>query len=157
MKRLVLCAASFALLAGCSSEAVSLQPGQWESTGQFTSIEWPGMAPGDIADIRQQMGQPQRELRCLTAEDVADPAHRMIHMRASNCHSTESTFANGIIRVHNICQSEDGQVQHWNVDGTFTATTVQARMSNDVSRPGEPALSMSGPMASHRIGDCPRP
>jgi hypothetical protein len=160
MKKLALFAPAIALAAACSGSAVSLQPGQWEHTMQFTSIEAPGMPEAQMAAMRQMMGQPRTESECLTPQQAANPTGNMLNPQGGqNCQFSENTFAGGTIRVHGTCQQPGGGSATMNMDGSYTATTMNVQLTSEVTMaqgmPGPRSLRMSGTMTGRRTGDCP--
>ena len=161
MKRLVLPALPVALLFACSPSAVSLQPGMWETTVQFTSIDVPGAPPAQLAAMRTMMSQPQTHSECMTPEEAANPAQRMMNpgSNGNSCQFTDSTFAGGTIRVHGTCQAPGRATSVTNMEGTYTATTIQATISSEGHPPagtaGPQTVRMSGTISARRTGDCP--
>ena len=159
MKKLALFAPAIVFAAACGS-AVSMQPGQWEHTVQFTSIEAPGVPEAQLAAMRQMMGQPQTSAECMTPEQAANPTGRMLNPKGGqNCQFTDNVFAGGTIRVHGTCQQPGGTSARMNMDGTYTATTMNVQLSSEMTMPagmpGPRSLRMSGTMTGRRTGDCP--
>ena len=161
MKRVVLPALPVALLFACSPSAVSLQPGMWETTVQFTSIDVPGAPPAQIAAMRAMMSQPQSHSECMTPEQAANPTQRMMNPGSDGnaCQFTDSTFAGGTIRVHGTCQAPTRGTSVTSMEGTYTATTIQATVSSEIHPPagtqGPQSVRMSGTLSARRTGDCP--
>jgi hypothetical protein len=162
MKRFMLPALPIALLFACSPSAVSLQPGMWETTVQFTSIDVPGAPPQQLAAMRaSMMGHPQTNSSCMTAAEAANPTQRMMNPSSNGnaCQFSESTFAGGTIRVHGTCQAAGRGTQQMGMEGTYTATTIQATISSEITpppgTPGPQAAHMSGTLSARRTGDCP--
>jgi hypothetical protein len=161
MKRLMLLAPSTALLFACSPSAVSLQPGMWETTVQFTSIDVPGAPPAELAAMRAMMSRPQTHSECMTPEQAASPAQRMMNPSSNGnaCQFSDSTFAGGTIRVHGTCQAPGRGTSQTNMEGSYTATTMQATVSSEIhppaGTPGPQSVRMSGTLSARRTGDCP--
>jgi hypothetical protein len=161
MKRLVLPALPIALLFACSPSAVSLQPGMWETTIQFTSIDVPGVPPAQLAATRAMMSQPQTRSACMTPAEAANPAQRMMNPESGGnaCQLSDSTFADGTIRVHGTCQGPGRPTSQMSMVGTFTATTMQATITSEVhaatGAAGPQAGRMAGTLSARRTGDCP--
>jgi uncharacterized protein DUF3617 len=160
MKRYVLPALPIALLFACSPSAVALQPGMWETTIQFTSIDVPGAPPAQLTAMRAMMGQPQTRSECMTPEQAANPAQRMMNPEGTNgCQFSDSTFAGGTIRVHGTCQAQGRGSSQTSMEGTYTATTIQATISSDMHPPagtaGPQSVHMAGTISARRTGDCP--
>jgi hypothetical protein len=161
MNRFVLPAIPIAFLVACSPGAVSLQPGMWETTIQFTSIDVPGVPPAQVAAMRAMMSQPQTHSECMTPEEAANPAQRMMNPSSNGnaCQFSDSTFAGGTIRVHGTCQAQGRGTSQTNMEGTYTATTMQATVSSEIhppaGTPGPQSVRMSGTLSARRTGDCP--
>ena len=161
MKRFVLPALPAALLFACSPSDVSLQPGMWETTVQFNSVDLPGASPQELAQMRMMMSRPQTHSECITPEQAADPVQRMMNAGNSGnaCRFSDSTFANGVIRVHGSCQAQGRGTANTIMEGSFTATTIQANITSEMHAPpgtqGPQSARMSGTMSAHRTGDCP--
>jgi hypothetical protein len=160
MKKLVVFAPAIVLAAACSSSAVSLQPGQWETTVRFTSIEVPGAPEAAVAPMRAMMSAPQTRSECMTPEQAANPAGRMMNpgAGANSCQYSENVFAGGAIRVHGTCQQPGRGSMQMNMDGTYTATTMQTTLTSEVhappGTPGPQVVRMSGTLSARRTGDC---
>jgi hypothetical protein len=161
MKKLALFAPTIILAAACSGSAVTLQPGQWETTIRFTSIEAPGMPPAMMAAMRARMGTPQTISQCMTPQQAANPTGNMMNPggRPNGCQYTENTFSGGTIRVHGSCQQPGAGSVRMTLDGSYTATTMAAQMTQEMhappGTPGPQAINVSGPLTARRIGDCP--
>lgn len=161
MKKLVVFAPAIVLAAACSGSAVSLQPGQWETTIRFTSIEVPGAPEAAVAPMRAMMSAPQTRSECMTPEQAANPAGRMMNpgAGANSCQYSENVFAGGTIRVHGTCQQPGRGSMQMNMDGSYTATTMQTTLTSEVhappGTPGPQVIRMSGTLSARRTGDCP--
>ena len=160
MKRL-LPALPIGLLFACSPSAVSLQPGMWETTIQFTSIDVPGAPPAELAAMRAMMGRPQVHSECMTPAEAANPAQRMMNPSSNGnaCQFSDSTFAAGTIRVHGSCQAPGRGTSQTSMEGSYTATTMQATLSSEMhppaGTPGPQQVRMTGTLSARRTGDCP--
>lgn len=159
MNKLALFAPTIALAAACSGGAVSLQPGQWEHTVQFTSIEAPGVPEAQMTAMRQMMGQPRTDSECMTPQQAANPTGNMLSPNGGqNCQFTENVFSGGTIRVHGTCQQPGGGTAQMNMDGSYTATTMNVRLTSEVTMPpgmpGPRSVRMAGTVTGRRTGDC---
>ena len=142
------------------SGGAALQPGQWESTIQFTEFDVPGMPPEMANQMRQMMGQPQTNRSCMTPEDAANPAGDMVSGEGNqNCQFSESTFSGGTIRVRGTCRDPSGGTSQMSMQGSFTATSMQARITTEqqggAGAPAGQSMRMSGNLSARRVGDCP--
>ena len=145
---------------GGGGSAVALQPGQWETTVQFTSIEVPGAPEAAVAQMREMMSRPQTRSECITPQQAANPTGNMMTPGAgSNCQFSESTFAGGAIRVRGTCQQPGQGSAQMSMEGSYTPTTMQAQISSEVQAPagtqgGPQSVRMSGTFNSRRTGEC---
>ncbi|HEV7661166.1 MAG TPA: DUF3617 domain-containing protein [Allosphingosinicella sp.] len=167
MKRLIILAPAIALvtIAGCSRGADQLQPGQWEKTLRFKSLELTGASPEVQARANRQVGQSQTNQECITPEKARNPLQEMREMaaqgRAANCRFTDETFSGGVIRIRATCggagQNESGTLS---VEGSFTETTLQATLTvsgqgvASPMMPGVTGMRMTAEISGRRTGDC---
>jgi hypothetical protein len=165
MKKLLVLAPCIAILSACGGGgagggAVSLQPGQWETTMQFTNSEAPGAPEPQVAAMRQAMGQPQTRNECMTPAQAANPAAGMMNAGGggNSCNFTKSTFANGTIDVAGTCSPPGGANATVAMTGTYTATTMTAQVTTTVrapaGTPGPQEIRMTGNVNARRTGDC---
>ena len=157
MKRVLLLTPALALAAACSGSPTTIQPGQWETTTQMTEVEIPGMPEAMAAQMREQMGnQRSTQTHCITPEEAANPAGRMVNPGGDSqqCEFSESTFAGGVINVQGTCPSPTGGSIATSLEGTYTETTMEGRIGAEVQG-GPQNMRMSGTLTSRRIGDCP--
>ena len=161
MKQLALLAPTVALIVACGGSAVALQPGQWETTVQFKSIEVPGAPEAAVAQMRALMGQPQTNSECMTPQEAANPTGGLVNPggNAGDCQFTENTFTGGTIRVRGACTAAGRGRMQMTLEGSYTATTMEAQISSEVQAPpgtqGPQTIRMSGTMTGRRTGDCP--
>ena len=161
--RYTIAAAPALLLAACGGggDSVALQPGQWETSVQFSSIEIPGAPEAAVAQMKQAMSRPQTRSECITPEQAANPTGNMVNAGGGNCQFSESTFEGGTIRMRGTCQQPGAGTATMSMDGSYTATTMEAQITSEVQAPeGAPAggpqsVRMSGTFTSRRTGDCP--
>ena len=147
-------------LAACSGAggSTSIQPGQWETTTAFTTIEAPGMPPAALEAMRGQMAnQRQTQTSCITPEQAANPAGDLMKGGGgeTGCQFSQSTFAGGVINVQGTCPGGPGGAtlsMSW--QGSYTATTMEGRFTTEVQG-GPQSMRMIGTMNGRRIGDCP--
>lgn len=165
MKKLLVLAPCAALLFGCSGGGpfgggVALQPGQWESTVQFTTIEMPGAPPGAAEAMRAMLGQPQTRSSCMTPEQAANPAGAIATPEGAgaDCRFEENGFANGTINVRGTCSNATRGNLQMTMTGSYTATTMEATVNQTMTAPpntpGPQSIRLEGRMTSRRTGDC---
>ena len=158
MKRLILFAPAVVLAAACSSNSGTIQPGQWETTTRFSSVEVPGMPEAMAKQMQSQLAnQAQTQTRCITPAEAANPTGGMMgSQNPQGCQFSDQTFAGGVIRVRGSCPGPSGQGQitmSW--EGSYTPTTMQGNISTEMTG-GAQNMRMQGTISSRRIGDCPR-
>jgi hypothetical protein len=170
MKRSVLLAvsvAAIAIVSGCNrgggaGGGAQLQPGQWEMVTQITNIEVPG-APPEMAEAMRAAAARQRQTqnRCITPQEAANPGASMMNAgQATGCNFTEQNFSGGTMRLVGTCQAPGGQGQvATRMEGTYTATTMEARITAEVTManapPGSPrTVRSTGTLMGRRTGDC---
>ncbi len=163
MKKLLVLAPCISLLFACSGggDSVALQPGQWETTMQFSNIEVPGAPEAQVAQMRTMMGRPQTRSECITPQQAANPMGNMMNPGGGSCNFTQNTFSGGTINLQGACNPPGGQgTAQITMTGTYTPTTITAQVSSEVrpavASPGAPeSVRMSGNLTSRRTGDCP--
>ena len=170
MKKLLMLAPCTALLFACSGggggnagsgAALALQPGQWETTMQFTNIEVPGVPEAQVAQMREMMSRPQVRTECMTPAQAANPTRNMMNPggAAGACQFPQSTFSGGTINVQGSCNAGARGSLNMSMTGTYTPTTMNAQVSSTVrppaGTPGPQEVRMSGTLSARRTGDCP--
>jgi hypothetical protein len=166
MKKLVVLAPCAALLFGCSGGplgggSVALQPGMWETTVQFTTIDMPGAPPGAAEAMRAMMGQPQTRSNCMTPEQAANPAGSMAAPEGAgaDCRFEQNGFDNGTINVRGTCTNPTRGNLQMTMTGNYTATTMEATVNQTMTAPpntqGPQSIRLEGRMTARRTGDCP--
>jgi hypothetical protein len=166
MKKLVVLAPCAALLFGCSGGpfggGVTLQPGQWETTVQFTTIDMPGAPPGAAEAMRAMLGQPQTRSSCMTAEQAANPTGTIASpegAQANGCQFEPNGFAGGTINVRGTCSNPQRGNLQMTMTGNYTATTMEATINQTMSAPpntpGPQSIRLEGRLTARRTGDCP--
>jgi hypothetical protein len=170
MKRSILLAVSIAAITvttGCNrgggaGGSVALQPGQWEMVTQVTGIEVPGAPPEAVEAMRAAAArQRQTQNRCMTPQEAANPGAGLMNAgQASGCNFTEQSFSGGTMRLVGTCQAPGGQGQvATRMEGTYTATTMEARITAEITManapPGSPrTVRSTGTLTGRRTGDC---
>ena len=154
MNRLMLFTPVVMLVAACGN-TYEVQPGQWEMTTRFSSVEIPGMPPAMAQQMQAQLAnRPQVQTTCITPAQAANPAGGMFSRDPQGCTFTEQTFSGGTIRVRGSCQTPgQGQTQ-MSYEGRYTQTTMEGNLTAEVSG-GPQNMRMAGTMTGRRTGDCP--
>jgi hypothetical protein len=163
MKKLLALAPCTALLFACGGgSSVSLQPGQWETTVQFTNVEVPGAPEAQLAAMRQAMSRAQTQSQCITQEQAANPMGNMMGQAQQGCNFTRNTFSGGTIDVAGTCSPPGGAQATLTMTGSYTADTITGNINSEVRAPASAAAAggpqqvrMSGTFRARRTGDCP--
>lgn len=166
MKKLLVLAPCTALLFACSGGplgggGVALQPGMWETTVQFTTIDMPGAPPGAAEAMRAMMGQPQTRSNCMTPEQAANPTGTIASPEGAEagCQFEQNGFANGTINVRGTCTNPTRGNLQMTMTGNYTATTMEATLNQTMTAPpntpGPQSIRLEGRMTARRTGDCP--
>ncbi|MGZ8347716.1 MAG: DUF3617 domain-containing protein [Allosphingosinicella sp.] len=146
-------------IAACSGAgSSSIQPGQWEMTTSFSTVEAPGMPPEALQAMRAQLAnQRQTQTSCITPEQAANPAGGLMNTGGSGpngCQFSKSTFAGGAIDVQGTCPGPTGGSMTMSWQGNYTPTTMEGQFTTAVEG-GPQAMRMVGTMSGRRVGDCP--
>ena len=100
MKRLILFAPAVVLAAACSGQTGTIQPGNWETTTRFTTVEVPGMPPAMAKQMQAQLASQPPQTRCITPAEAANPTGGMMgSQNPQGCTFTEQTFSGEIGRA----------------------------------------------------------
>lgn len=162
MMRLIFLAPSIALIAACSGNSSSIQPGQWEMVTQMTSIEAPGAPEAMVAQMRASLPQQrQTQSTCITPEQARNPSRNMVGQgnNAAGCEFADTTFAGGNIHIRANCHPPGATSMAMSVDGDYTATQMNGRISVNMTTPGmtgggTQTIRLSGTLTGRRTGDC---
>ena len=157
MKRLFLLAPTLVLAIACSGSSGTIQPGNWETTTRFTSVEMPGMPEAMAKQMQSQLAnQTQTQTRCITPAEAANPTGGMMGAQnPAGCQFSEQTFSGGVIRMRGTCPAPNGQGQiRMSWEGSYTATEMSGALTTEVTGGPQP-MRMSGTITSRRTGDCP--
>jgi hypothetical protein len=151
----ILIAPAVALVAACSGNSSSIQPGQWEMTTRFASVEVPGVPEAMAKQVQAQLtSQPQVQNTCITPAQAANPTGGMFSQDPQGCNYTENTFSGGVIRIRGTCQAPGGGQSQMSWEGRYTETTMEGNLNMEVTG-GPQAMRMRGSMSGRRTGDCP--
>ena len=151
MTRFLLLPAAVALMA-MQTGSTAMQPGQWEFVTTMTELDMPGSPPDMVEAARSGIGRPRTESRCVSPEEAADPAARLMQRRnATNCDYSRTIFADGRIDIAGRCTSADGDPMEVALTGDFTAIDMRGAISADVANG---TMRMRGTMTARRTGDC---
>ena len=147
MKRLLVVAA----LMACSTPALAqMQPGEWQVTEKFTSVDMPG-APPWMADA---VKQPQVHKRCVTPEEAHSGPLGMMNDGPPGCKITRQNLSDGKLDAVIVCDGPHGIALTATITGSFSPTRVDMNTNAAIESPGAPPLKTTMESAAERIGDC---
>jgi hypothetical protein len=159
MKRLMLIAPAIVVAAACSGGTSTIQPGNWEMTTRFTTVEIPGMPEAMAKQMQSQLAnQSQTQTRCITPAEAANPTGGMMgSQNPQGCQFSEQTFSGGVIRVRGTCPGPNNQGQiRMSWEGSYTQTSMQGNITTEITGgPQGQNMRMAGTLTSRRTGDCP--
>jgi hypothetical protein len=146
----------------------SLQPGLWEMAVELKSIEIPGAPPETQARMSSEVGRSQVNQECMTAEQARNPIQEMregmARSQAASCRFFDEVFADGVIRIRATCPATavGGSGGEISMEGSFTATTLQATLNVSTQGPnpamqGATGIRMTTDIRGRRVGECPPP
>ncbi len=141
----------------------AMQPGQWEMVTQVTALEMPGAPPAAQAQLRAQQGRSQTDRQCITPEQAANPSRNLVSgAQSGNCQFGDTIWSGGVIRIRATCRQPGGSGQaEMAMEGSFTATTLDARLSviatgpNLTGAPGTQQMRATSIVRGRRVGECP--
>ena len=158
MKRFILLAPALLLLgAFADAETGTIQPGEWETTTRFTSVEMPGIPENVAREMETRIAaEAQTQRRCITPEQAANPTERIVESAdIEGCEFSEATFSGGRIHIRSTCPVPEGGGQmNLSWEGRYTETTMEGDLTTELTG-GQQDMRMAGTITSRRIGDCP--
>jgi hypothetical protein len=159
-KVLVLTPLALAAIAGCAPKAERIQEGQWETIVQLTGIELPNAPPEQLAQLRRQMNvdQPQ-PAECLSRAQTESYLRDLRGQIPPGCQTTEEVYGGGVLRTTVSCAAQAGRpAVMFKIEGTFTATTMNATITEEATPPnGQAPMRRSQRLRARRLGDCTPP
>ena len=152
-------AAGSALLMSAAAQEVALHHGRWETTMRFARIEAPGLPEEAMAPIRRDLGRTNSQSSCMTPAEAADPISSMADAGGEGCDFSQSTFGGGEFALRGTCPGPEGPgTMRLAIDGTYTATTMEASITTETDIEGVQGatgpIRMYGTFSSRRVGAC---
>jgi hypothetical protein len=169
MNRHILCAGAILALSACGSGsdgsgnvgsaekapaaaasggdiAATMQPGEYEVTTQFVSMEAPNMPAGMANAIK---GRTEANRNCVTEKDLKEANSDMFAGKeAKQCSQNSIKLAGGRMSGTLKCGSGAG-TSTLTIDGSYTASTYQAEMKMEAG-----GVTTHVKMAAKRVGEC---
>jgi hypothetical protein len=132
--------------------AVTLQAGQWEMSSLVTKVTPTGNGTPAI----KASGQPTVSTVCLGAADVNKPQPAMFVPASGTCAYSTNYMSNGRIAATIACQ-EPGKAVTSTVEGTFTATSIDATVNTTSYRAAPDDYQAAVKLTGRHVGACTQP
>lgn len=139
-----------------AGDEITMRPGQWENTIEFTEFDIPGV-PANIKDMMaKQMGSAMTTKSCLKQEEAGKPnAGFFGGEKNENCTYDRFDHSGGQLTLRMTCQTGDGGTAKIAMDGSFADESFTLTMDNRISGSQAGDVTMKGKVTGKRIGDCP--
>ncbi|MEL7738349.1 DUF3617 domain-containing protein [Citromicrobium bathyomarinum] len=139
-----------------AGDAITMRPGQWENTIEFTEFDIPGV-PANVKDMMaKQMGSSVTTKSCLTQEDADRPnADFFGGDKNENCTYDTFDHSGGKLTLRMTCKTDDGGTAKIAMDGAFADESFTLTMDHRISGTQTGDVTMKGRITGKRIGDCP--
>jgi len=154
-KVLFLTPLALAAMAGCAPKVDRIQEGQWETIVQLTGMELPNATPEQQAQLRRQINvdQPQPP-QCLSQAQAQTFLRDLRGEVPPGCQISDEVYGAGVIRTTISCAAQAGRpAVTFKIDGTFTATTMNATVTEEATSP-QGTMRRSQRLRARRTGDC---
>lgn len=175
LKTLLAFAAPIALLGACSSggadadgdgeitgeevqaemesAAISITPGQWETTVQLTEFDMPQMPEEARGMMQQQMGRARANTSCITPEEAANPEANTFGDNNDDCTYTDFTMSGGTILIAGSCQAQGMPgAMTMRMEGSYTPTSYDMTMNMNMDAGPAGPMSMAGQVTGRFVG-----
>ncbi|KPM18430.1 DUF3617 domain-containing protein [Citromicrobium bathyomarinum] len=139
-----------------AGDEITMRPGQWENTIEFTEFDIPGV-PEKMKDfMTKQMGSAMTTTSCLTQEEADRPnAGFFGGEKNDNCTYDKFDHAGGNLTLRMTCATDEGGTAKIAMDGKFGDESFTLTMDNRISGTRAGDVTMKGTVTGKRIGDCP--
>lgn len=144
-------AAATATAAAAGGGAITIQPGEWETTMLMRMPDIPNLPRG----VHMPPAQPVTTRTCITAEEVARSNKAFLGGGAQHgvdCDYSGVTIGGGRIHGTSTCGRNGVQVT-MTMDGSFAPTAYDINQQMTMTTRGRTSNS-TGHMSGRRIGDC---
>ena len=133
---------------------LQLTPGQWETSVEVTKVTAQDKAAKPAIDT--PAGTKSTASACVTPADVKNPpATLLAGSDAYQCTSSDMYMSGGTLSAALACTRKGlrGDVR-MNLDGSYTADTIQANQALSTFLPGEGDVSITSNLTARRTGEC---
>lgn len=130
-----------------------VRPGRWESQVTIEEMKIPGMSAEAANQMPNFEGRVQTSVNCLSEEDVKRPKEDFFTGDNKNCRYDRFTMADGKIDAVMKC-TDQGATQTMTMQGSYSPTTYNMRMSMVGSGEGAVGMSMKMRVDAKHAGQC---
>lgn len=136
---------------GGGAASVSLQPGEWETTVQVTSMNVANMPQG----VNPPTPPPTTVRSCITPEQAARPNASFLSGKDANSGCTNENFSMTGGRMQGtVTCSQQGTTMRSTFNGEFTPTGYEMTAQVETQANGM-SMNMETRTTGRRLGDCP--
>lgn len=132
---------------------LKFNPGRWESTMKFVSMDMEGMPPEAKGMMSKVLGKDRTFASCLTKEEAEKPDSKFFGQADDRCKYDSFAMGGGKIDAKMTCKAEQG-TQTMTMNGSYTPETYQMTMAVNGMGPMGKAMSMQMELSAKRTGDC---
>jgi hypothetical protein len=139
---------------GGGGSSTELDPGEWELTGRIVDASGDGIPPEAISQIKGQ--RFPAKTRCLTEEDAADPAAKLLRQSGnSECSLRDIEWEDGRIRGELSCESDEGMRMNVDMNGEYGAEDFEIDLEGEMTVPQlQQPITIRMAMEGRRKGEC---
>jgi len=154
--------ASLEEVAKAAKDAQKLEPGQWKTTVEVVSVDFPGMPASEKAMAQSVLGGMKGKKNtseyCLTREEAEKPPAKMLG-GDGQCTFAKFQLSAGRIDAKMTCapKGQPGKMeitQTGSFGGTSYAIDSEAVMSGITGAPGGAGMVLKAKVVGARVGEC---
>ncbi|MEO1043923.1 MAG: DUF3617 domain-containing protein [Pseudomonadota bacterium] len=141
--------------------SVSIKPGKWENTVEFTSFEFdeskiPPEAKGMVdAMMKGMVGQKMTTSECITPEEASKPEAKFFSGNNNqDCDYKDFNMSGGKMRMEMSCKNRDGTAADMVLTGTYADTSFTMNMEVDGDSGEMGPVRMTAEVVGKRVGEC---
>ncbi len=161
MKKAILLAAPWVILAGCgaSTDASKFTAGKWKISMGMTSFEIPGATAEQQKMFQQAVGKAQTQEQCLgkAEADLGPKAMTEAFKQGGDCTVANFSASDGKIAGKMSCNLQGGNgMTAMEIAGSFTNENFNMEMQSELLQKDLPGgkANVTMEVKGERIGDC---